>query len=73
MKSAMEKNSGLRAIFIILWTVGSIFWVLIGALDGDFIRSVIVIAVGWAILFSFLGVKDALARRRDAQTESEEG
>lgn len=68
----MEKNAGLRAIFIILWTVGSIFWVLIGALDGDFIGSVIVIAVGWAILFSFLAVKDALARRRDAQAESEE-
>ena len=30
------RNTGLRSIFIIFWVIGSIFWVLIGALDGDF-------------------------------------
>ncbi len=36
-------NKGLRSIFIIFWVVGSIFWVMIGALDGNFIESVIAI------------------------------
>ncbi len=62
----MEANSGLRTIFIMFWTVGSIFWVLIGALDGNFLRSVIYIAIGWAIILSYLSIKDALAKRQDS-------
>ena len=54
----MAKNAGLRTIFIMFWAVGSIFWVLIGALDGNFTRSVIYIGIGWVIIFLYLGIKD---------------
>ncbi len=50
----MQRNTGLRSIFVIFWVVGSIFWVLLGALDGNFVRSMIYIAIGWVIIFSYL-------------------
>jgi len=62
-------NKGLRAIFIIFWIVGSIFWVLIGALDGDFIRSVKHIAIGWGIIFAYLTYKEIMQRKRSVETE----
>jgi hypothetical protein len=55
----MKRNTGLRAIFIIFWVVGSVFWVLIGALDGNFVRSLIYIIIGWVIIFSYLSWRDA--------------
>ena len=55
----MKRNTGLRTIFIIFWVVGSIFWVLIGALDGNFVRSLIYIVIGWVIIFSYLSWRDA--------------
>jgi hypothetical protein len=60
----MQANNGLRSIFIIFWVIGSIFWVLIGALDGDFIRSVIYIGVGWVVIFAYLGIKDTLSNKK---------
>jgi len=63
----MGKNSGLRTIFIIFWLIGSIFWVLIGALDGNFVRSLIYIGIGWVIILTYLSVKDSLAKRREKQ------
>ena len=63
----METNSGFRAIFIIFWTIGSIFWVLIGALDGNFIRSVIYISIGWAVIFLYLTIKDFLKKKKKEQ------
>jgi hypothetical protein len=54
----MPANSGLRSIFIIFWVIGSIFWILLGALDGNFIRSLIYIAIGWVIIFTYISVKD---------------
>jgi len=63
--SQMEgRNTGLRSIFIIFWVIGSIFWVLIGALDGDFMRSVITIAIGWVILFLYFWLKDEYMRKK---------
>jgi Flp pilus assembly protein TadB len=58
------RNTGLRSIFIIFWVIGSIFWVLIGALDGDFMRSVITIAIGWVILFLYFWLKDEYMRKK---------
>ncbi len=55
----MKQNTGLRTIFIIFWVVGSIFWVLIGALDGNFVRSLIYIVIGWVVIFSYLSWRDA--------------
>jgi hypothetical protein len=55
----MKRNTGLRAIFIIFWVIGSIFWVLIGALDGNFVRSMIYIIIGWVIIFSYLSWRDS--------------
>ena len=55
----MQANSGLRTIFIIFWVIGSIFWVLIGALDGNFVRSVIYIAIGWVVIFTYISIMDA--------------
>ena len=52
------RNKGLRSIFIIFWVVGSIFWVMIGALDGNFIQSVVTISIGWVILFLYFWIKD---------------
>ncbi len=52
------RNKGLRSIFIIFWVVGSIFWVMIGALDGNFIQSVVAISIGWVILFLYFWIKD---------------
>ncbi|GJL80279.1 MAG: hypothetical protein NPINA01_32680 [Nitrospinaceae bacterium] len=60
----MSENSGLRTIFIIFWVIGSIFWVLIGALDGNFVRSVIYIAIGWGVIFTYLTVKDSLNNKK---------
>ncbi|MFQ5451708.1 MAG: hypothetical protein ACE5E9_13855 [Nitrospinaceae bacterium] len=59
----MEQNTGLRTIFIIFWVIGSIFWVLVGAMDGNFVRSVIYIVIGWVIIFSYMGLKDAWCKR----------
>ncbi len=68
----MKRNSGLRTIFIIFWVIGSIFWVLIGALDGNFVRSLIYIAIGWVIIFSYLSIKDAYSKsdRADVETDN---
>ena len=52
------RNKGLRSIFIIFWVVGSIFWIMVGALDGTFIKSVINITVGWVVLFLYFWIKD---------------
>ena len=52
------RNKGLRARFIIFWVIGSIFWVMVGALDGNFIQSVINITVGWVVLFLYVWIKD---------------
>ena len=52
------RNKGLRSIFIIFWVVGSIFWIMVGALDGTFIQSVINITVGWVVLFLYFWIKD---------------
>ena len=52
------RNKGLRAIFIIFWVIGSIFWIMVGALDGTFIQSVINITVGWVVLFLYFWIKD---------------
>ena len=57
-------NKGLRSIFIIFWVVGSIFWVMIGALDGNFIKSVIAITAGWVILFLYFWIKDEYMRKK---------
>jgi len=65
------RNSGLRSIFIIFWIIGSIFWVLIGALDGNFFRSVITIAIGWIILFLYFWGKDECMRRKYGDLEEE--
>jgi hypothetical protein len=62
-------NRGLRAIFTIFWVVGSIFWVLIGALDGDFVTSLIHIAIGWAVIFGYISLREALAKRRESEAE----
>lgn len=61
----MVRNSGLRTIFIIFWVIGSIFWMLIGALDGNFVRSLIYIGIGWVIIFTYLSVMDWRDRKGD--------
>ena len=60
----MPVNSGLRSIFIIFWVIGSIFWILLGALDGNFIRSLIYIGIGWIIIFTYISVKDSMDRKK---------
>ena len=61
----MPSNSGLRSIFIIFWVIGSIFWILLGALDGNFVRSLIYIAIGWIIIFTYISVKDVLEQKNN--------
>ena len=58
------RNTGLRSIFIIFWIIGSIFWIMIGALDGNFIQSVIAIAIGWILLFLCFWIKDEYMDRK---------
>ncbi len=58
------RNTGLRSIFIIFWIIGSIFWIMIGALDGNLIDSVITITVGWVILFLYFWIKDEYMARK---------
>lgn len=60
----MQANSGLRTIFIIFWVIGSIFWVLIGALDGNFIHSMIYIAIGWVVIFTYISVVDSRKKKK---------
>ena len=60
----MPANSGLRSIFIIFWVIGSIFWILLGALDGNFIRSLIYIAIGWVIILTYISIKDKLGEKK---------
>ncbi len=60
----MAADNGLRSIFIIFWVIGSIFWILIGALDGNFIRSVIYIGVGWVVIFAYMNIKDVLNKKK---------
>jgi len=61
----MSSNSGLRSIFIIFWVIGSIFWILLGALDGNFVRSLIYIAIGWIIIFFYISVKDVMEQKKN--------
>ena len=58
------RNTGLRSIFIIFWIIGSIFWIMIGALDGNFIQSVIAIAIVWILLFLYFWIKDEYMARK---------
>jgi len=58
------RNTGLRSIFIIFWIIGSIFWIMIGALDGNFLQSVIDIAIGWILLFLYYWNKDEYMGRK---------
>lgn len=69
--SAMKPrgNRGLRAIFTIFWIVGSIFWVLIGALDGDFLTSLTHIAIGWAVILGYISLREFLAKRRESEAD----
>jgi hypothetical protein len=60
----MPANSGLRSIFIIFWVIGSIFWILLGALDGNFVRSLIYIGIGWVIILTYISVKDVIEQRK---------
>ena len=60
----MQANSGLRTIFIIFWVIGSIFWIFIGALDGNFIRSLIYIGIGWVVIFTYMGITDFFQRKK---------
>ena len=66
-----EENTGLRAIFTIFGIVGSIFWVLIGALNGDFITSLIHIGIGWAVIFGYLTLQEYLKKREEKWQESD--
>jgi hypothetical protein len=61
----MPANSGLRSIFIIFWVIGSIFWILLGALDGNFLRSLIYIAIGWIIILTYISVKDVVEQKKN--------
>ena len=61
----MQANSGLRSIFIIFWVIGSIFWILLGALDGNFFRSLIYIAIGWVIILTYISVKDVVEQKKN--------
>ena len=61
----MPANSGLRSIFIIFWVIGSIFWILLGALDGNFFRSLIYIGIGWAIILTYISVKDVIEQKKN--------
>ncbi|HIF02291.1 MAG TPA: hypothetical protein EYQ84_02815 [Nitrospinaceae bacterium] len=58
------RNTGLRSIFIIFWIIGSIFWIMIGVLDGNFLQSVIAISIGWGLLFLYFWIKDEYMRRK---------
>ena len=58
------RNTDLRSIFIVFWVVGSIFWVMIGALDDNFMQSAITIAIGWVILFLYFWIKDEYMRKK---------
>ena len=58
------RNTDLRTIFIIFWIIGSIFWVMIGALDDNFMQSAITIAIGWVILFLYFWIKDEYMRKK---------
>ena len=58
------RNKGLRSIFIIFWVIGSIFWVMIGALEGNFVQSIITISIGWVILFLYFWIKDEYMRKK---------
>jgi len=60
----MPANSGLRSIFIIFWVIGSIFWILLGALDGNFTRSLIYILIGWVIIFTYISLKDSFDQEK---------
>ncbi len=61
----MPANSGLRSIFIIFWVIGSIFWILLGALDGNFTRSLIYIGIGWFIILTYISVKDSIDEKKN--------
>jgi len=37
---------------------------MIGALDGNFIQSVIAIAIGWILLFLYFWIKDEYMRKK---------
>ena len=65
------RNTGLRSIFIIFWVIGSIFWVMIGALDGDFIQSVVAIVIGWVLLFLYFWIKDEYMLRKSDNFEED--
>ena len=58
------RNKGLRSIFIIFWVIGSFFWVMIGALEGNFVQSIITISIGWVILFLYFWIKDEYMRKK---------
>jgi hypothetical protein len=61
----MPANSGLRSIFIIFWVIGSIFWILLGALDGNFFRSLIYIGIGWVIIITYISIKDSIEQKNN--------
>ena len=58
------RNTGLRSIFIIFWVIGSIFWIMIGALDDDSMQSAITISICWVILFLYFWIKDEYMRKK---------
>ena len=58
------RNTGLLSIFIIFWVIGSIFCIMIGALDDNFMQSAITIAIGWVILFLYFWIKDEYMRKK---------
>ncbi len=60
----MEENRGARTIFLLFWVVGSIFWFMIAIISGDIKRSLIHIAIGWAILYAFILISDLIKNRK---------
>ncbi|PIR01156.1 MAG: hypothetical protein COV66_02800 [Nitrospinae bacterium CG11_big_fil_rev_8_21_14_0_20_45_15] len=58
-----EKNP-LQTLITIFLGIGSIFWIMIGTLEGTLAASAIKVGIAWGIYLAIFIIKDFISRRK---------
>ncbi|QPJ64978.1 MAG: hypothetical protein G3M78_06085 [Candidatus Nitrohelix vancouverensis] len=70
-KPSAQDRYRMRTLITLFLTIGSIFWVLVGALSGDLKSSAIYIASAWAIYLVAFSAHDLLRKKEAPYDENE--
>jgi hypothetical protein len=55
----------VQTLITIFLGIGSIFWIMIGTLEGTLAASAIKVAIAWGIYLAVFALKDFLSQRKE--------